>query len=616
MMKGQERIQENDYTGAILLFNKIIDEVPENHHAYYFRGIAKMELGDNRGALADFENSTRIHHGFSPAFYYLGIIKTLQNDYFDAISNFDKAIALNSSSSDYYNARGYTRTQMWDSIHALEDFNMALLLNPANVNAYLNRSILFMSVKKYEKALADCNKAITIEPANYNAYILRGQIKLFLADSVSGRDDFNFVVSKDSLNVMAYYYLAAYYHSRQEYENALHNYAKVIELNPFNAECYYNRACLYAEHEQYYDALSDFNRVAELNSDNLFAYFYRAQIKHQLNDYYGAIDYYSKVITLYPAFYYAYFFRAAAYQEVKNYRTSLEDKKMAEMLMSRNDSIQYSEEEIASFKKLFEFRTEFENTDTTRGKIQFRPYEIIMKPLFSISLTEKINVHSNNIYNTELEALNKIKPMAYKWIFTTGSAIVDVEKLPDERKKIDSIVLAGSASEVCEIWDCLLAGSMVNYKEFLNTSAQISDTSAYAYLIDFFKGNMHFALGRHEEDEQLNRQLFMPPASTKDNNYYLQSLLDFSKSIEKNSTFCFAYYNRAYVKCVLNDFGGAVLDYTVSIFYNKTFAEAYFNRGILFLFLGEKEKGCTDISKAGELGIKEAYNVLYKHCRE
>lgn len=97
MMKGQERIQENDYTGAILLFNKIIDEVPENHHAYYFRGIAKMELGDNRGALADFENSTRIHHGFSPAFYYLGIIKTLQNDYFDAISNFDKAIALNLS---------------------------------------------------------------------------------------------------------------------------------------------------------------------------------------------------------------------------------------------------------------------------------------------------------------------------------------------------------------------------------------------------------------------------------------------------------------------------------------------------------------------------------------
>jgi len=42
------------------------------------------------------------------------------------------------------------------------------------------------------------------------------------------------------------------------------------------------------------------------------------------------------------------------------------------------------------------------------------------------------------------------------------------------------------------------------------------------------------------------------------------------------------------------------------------FAEAYFNRGLTNLFIGEDAKGKADLSKAGELGIYQSYNLLHR----
>ena len=55
-------------------------------------------------------------------------------------------------------------------------------------------------------------------------------------------------------------------------------------------------------------------------------------------------------------------------------------------------------------------------------------------------------------------------------------------------------------------------------------------------------------------------------------------------------------------------------DYTKAISLNPAFAEAYYNRGIIQLFMKDTRKGCLDLSKAGELGITEAYEVLKRYA--
>lgn len=614
LIEGQQELQSNNFTNAISIFNKVIESSPENHQAFFFRGVAKLELGDKLGAEADFKQTTLIHHGYSPAFYYLGIVQTDQKDYYDAISNFDKAIAINSINSDYLNARGFAKAQIGDSVNALKDFNEALKIDPANINAYLNRSIMGLESKKYTKALQDCNSAIGLMPEFFNAYILRGQIKLFMKDSLGALKDFEYTISKDSNNAMAYYYMAGYYHDKNNFEPALRNYAKVIALDPYNAECYYNRATLYAQHDHFAEANTDYTKVIALNPKNLFAYFYRANVRERLKDYQGAIDDYSTVISLYPTFYNAYYLRSLAYREVKNYKAYATDKRIAEMLMTNNDSIHYSPEEITSNKKLFELRSEFENNDTAQGKIQFKPYEIIMKTQFNIILARNDAVKEYQKFNPELEQLNTIKPTDCKMMFSLKNTDIDVTELLKERSIIDSLVRTDSLSQMYQFWKSIISGAIVNYSQALNSVSKISDTSNYSYLIWFVKGNLHFAMGQKDENDQLNNQLFVNKNTTFNTDYYMQAIQDYTVAIEKNNKFSPAYYNRAYAKGVLNDYRGAILDYSVSIFYDNSFAEAYYNRGVLYLFLGDKELGCKDISKAGELGIKESYNLLYKYC--
>ena len=51
-------------------------------------------------------------------------------------------------------------------------------------------------------------------------------------------------------------------------------------------------------------------------------------------------------------------------------------------------------------------------------------------------------------------------------------------------------------------------------------------------------------------------------------------------------------------------------DYDYVIGMRPEFAEAYYNRGLTHIFLGNNKQGISDLSKAGELGEVEAYNVI------
>ena len=57
-------------------------------------------------------------------------------------------------------------------------------------------------------------------------------------------------------------------------------------------------------------------------------------------------------------------------------------------------------------------------------------------------------------------------------------------------------------------------------------------------------------------------------------------------------------------------------DYTKAIELNPNFAEAYYNRGLVQIYMKDTRKGCLDISKSGELGIEDAYDVLKMYMNQ
>ena len=87
-------------------------------------------------------------------------------------------------------------------------------------------------------------------------------------------------------------------------------------------------------------------------------------------------------------------------------------------------------------------------------------------------------------------------------------------------------------------------------------------------------------------------------------------LRDYDQVIRLRPDFSYALYNKANILCAQKEWHDAINNYTKAIAIDEDFAEAYFNRGLTYVYIGETEKGLADLSKAGELGIYQAYNLI------
>ncbi|MSE71561.1 tetratricopeptide repeat protein, partial [Escherichia coli] len=94
---------------------------------------------------------------------------------------------------------------------------------------------------------------------------------------------------------------------------------------------------------------------------------------------------------------------------------------------------------------------------------------------------------------------------------------------------------------------------------------------------------------------------------------YDEAIADLNKAAKLYPDFPYTYYNRANLMALSGKLPEAYNDYTKAIELNPAFAEAYYNRGLVQIFMKDTRKGCLDMSKAGELGIPEAYEILKQY---
>lgn len=109
-------------------------------------------------------------------------------------------------------------------------------------------------------------------------------------------------------------------------------------------------------------------------------------------------------------------------------------------------------------------------------------------------------------------------------------------------------------------------------------------------------------------------------ARVQDNSYrnydYTPAIHDMKKAAALMPDFPYVYYNLGNLYCQSGDLPEAIVQYTKALEVFPNLSEAYYNRGLVLIYLKDKEKGCIDMSKAGELGIPEAYSVINKYCVE
>ena len=638
-MRGRQALSEGKYARAIENFNVLSQLDTTDYWTFFFRGIAKYNLGDLRGAKRDFDRSVRINPVFTNGYHYRGITQSRFGNYDAALTDFQTAIDLRPGYDGLYFSRGvtYFLSQQFDK--AVSDFDRYIRKEPKDPTAYLNRGASWLFLGDTLKAVTDYNKAIRLDRFDPEGYVRRGRLYATQGKYDLAIADMDRAIELDTANTFAYFNRAIMHYEQEQYRDAMADLNRVLEDEPGNALTLYNRGLISAQLGAYEDALDDMDRVLNINPQNVLAYFNRASIFIELGQYKNALEDYDKAIELYPDFAKAYMNRSYVKNMLGQHKAAKKDydiaQKKVQEYRARNitDAASFADT-TKKYSSLLSLDAEFAKKDFNDELLQHRDIDIRLRPLYRFVLTgakDNTNYALDRGYENPLVSrFENALPVGVK-VRTSDKTLSSAE--------LDAVEKAAWSSSVqVTPVDLFLralydnAGKQFNSSQAYYTAA-IDESEGTAgvdgmyrsfYLMNrgVLRAEMIDFISSIESNVQV---LSMDDsgntrARVKDQvvrQYdYSDAVNDMNQAKEIVPDLPYVYYNLGNLYCLSAEHIASIENYTKAISLWPYMGDAYFNRGLVLIYLKDKEQGCIDLSRAGELGVEEAYGVIKKYCEE
>ena len=244
--KGNEFLENNQYSEAINEFNKALEKKSSWIEALYYRHLAREKNRDFDGAIEDLTN--------------------VMNLIGDEAPSSTKGALFRERGDIYFKLQEYTK--------AINDFDKSIQIDDDNNKwAYLGRAKSKREIQEYENAIKDYSKVIEIDKDYKWAFQDRGNIyKINLNDFNRAIIDFDQVLKIDPEYKWAYQARAEAKKELKEYQNAISDFNKVIEIDPNYKWAYHERGLTRVQIKDYDNAIKDFNTVIKLDSNYKWAY--------------------------------------------------------------------------------------------------------------------------------------------------------------------------------------------------------------------------------------------------------------------------------------------------------------------------------------------------------
>ena len=637
-MRGRQALADGKYALAIENFNVLTRLDTTDHYTYFFRGIAKYNLCDLRGAKRDFDRSVSINPVFTSGWHYRGITESRFGNYEQALKDLQQAIDLRPGYVGLYFSRGVTYFLAQQFDNAIEDFDRYIRKEPKDPSAYLNRGASWLFLGDTLKAVQDYNKAIKLDRFDPEGYVRRGRLYAVQKKYDLAMEDMDRAIELDTANTFAYFNRAIMHYEQEHYQEAMDDLNRVLRDEPGNALTLYNRGLISAQLGAYEDALEDMDRVININPDNVLAYFNRASIFIEMELYRNALEDYDRAIELYPDFAKAYMNRSYVKslmgmnaESKKDYDTA--QRKVAEY-RARNESDAGSfADTTRKYSALLSLDAEFAKKDFDDELLQHRDIDIRLRPLYRFVLTGE---KDNTVY-----ALNRgyENPLIARFEneIPVGVKVLNTDRTlsAPELQDVEAVAWEGEASA-----EKLFLRAMYDYdgKQFNSALAYygqaidkaVEDGAGFDALYSAFyrmnRGVLRAEMIDFISSIESNVQVLSMDdtgntrARVKDQvirQYdYTDAVEDMKKAAEIVPDMPYAYYNLGNLYCLSSEHISSIENYTKAIELYPYMGDAYFNRGLVLIYLKDKEKGCIDLSRAGELGVQDAYGVIKKYCEE
>ena len=302
---GNEKFNNSLFDEAISDYDKAIALNAKIALSYYFKGIAKRELGKNDEAIEDFTKAINLKADFADALNFRGQLYYEKGAYDTCILDLSRAIVFfedPNALAFYYRGMALLKQTEYDK--AITDFSNAIVIEP-KAKYYNSRGFSKFQQKNYAAAIADFNEAIKLDPLLLEAYNNRAASKQFVGDYYGAISDYKMLQQNGISNAENYFNVGYCYYAVKDYNNAILEFTQAIEKNSALAHLYFYRGVCYKNVDDHKNAIDDFSIAISMgygfkDGDDQDIFFYRANAYYNLEDYEQALNDANKMLVLNP----------------------------------------------------------------------------------------------------------------------------------------------------------------------------------------------------------------------------------------------------------------------------------------------------------------------------
>jgi tetratricopeptide (TPR) repeat protein len=635
MAIAQNALYFEDYVLAIQYFNQIISVKPYLPEPYVYRGIAKIQLEDYAGAEADCTAALNLNPFIPGAYYARGFARVKQKNLNEAEADLNKFLEYNPMNTDLLRLRIWVYDLQKKYDLALVDLD-ELMKKSKDSALEMDKGQILMEKSDTIGALNCFQASLKADSTKSNTWSALATIKLQMHDNEGALHDFDKAIALKSKYAGDYINRGLLNYWNKNYRGAFSDYDKAIELDDKSMIAHLNRGMLRSEVGDLNNAILDFNKVLTADPENYDALYQRALLNTETGAYTPAIQDFTKIAERYPNFSPAYWGRAKVKQLQRDTKGAYLDQMTAQEIEKKRPKNTKKEEDVDTKAKM---ATGTKSTETKasifndvlarggnsteepskkgnlRGAIQNISIEISNEPNFVLSYYSKENeLKRLNYYFPVIDDYNKQHKLTAKLKITNDEIALTTEMIQMHFATIDNLS-AEITKHPKEADNYFLRG--INYALAQDYTNAIQD---FTHVIElrpeftmayFCRANVRYKLldfKMNNPDAKNDKTLIVDEKIYRHD--FDEIIKEYKKVIDLAPDFAFAKFNLGNIYCQAKDFQAAIDIYSEAIKSQPDFAEAYFNRGLAYLFLNDAKKANIDLSKSGELGIYQAYNII------
>ena len=463
-----------------------------------------------------------------------------------------------------------------DYVLSISYFNLVINYKPHLYEPYFYRGVAKFYLDDYSGTILDCTETIRRNPYFPNTYELRGLAYINTNHFSEAIADYRTATEMSPDLRSLWHNLALCYLETDSLDQAdsitntiIKKWSKQADGYTLKAQvylqkkdtvaaetCFDNKAIILMSHEQYNEAIQHFDESLRLNPKQANCLINRALCHYHLNRYRDAMADYDQALELEPRNFVGHYNRGLLRANVGEDNLAIED---FNFILSIDP-----DDMMATFNRA----TLLENIGDYRGAI--RDY------------TTVINEFPKFLYGYERRAA------ARRMIGDNAGANRDEEHVLKEQ----IAQRYGYSTPTSRQKNKTRKKSQVNLDDYQKLVEEDTQEQEPQYESEY--------RGRVQNHEQ-EAKLMLP----NDNTYQIYRTAGRSDLLDT--------FEKAFQQAQEGSINEAIEGFTQVIQQNDHFSEAYFNRGILYLLLDDVPHAIPDLSKAGELGIYQAYNIIKKN---